>query len=80
MPLRIRNLQINTRMNTQESLFGRPQEKGSAEWSALNTVREAKTGMFRVAPPPKHVVSGKASVVSTRKYKKPHQLFPKPAH
>ena len=60
----------------QPSLFGSPQEKGSREWAAFNTIREAKPGMFRVAQPQ---APARTTVIEQPK---PYRgrLFPRPAH
>lgn len=63
----------------QLSLFDRQEGKGSAEWGAFDAVQGDRSGMFRVVSPipqqPRY-----ANVVHIRRYRKPHQLFPKPAH
>lgn len=61
------------------SLFDRQDAKGSAEWSAFDTVQGDHSGMFRVATPIPHQPRY-TNTVPIRRYRKPHQLFPKPAH
>lgn len=62
----------------QYSLFSIPQEKGAAEWGTFEAVRETKPGAFRVASSP--LQPQRNSVVAVRRYRTPHQLFPRPAH
>ncbi|MBI4079714.1 hypothetical protein HY414_00590 [Candidatus Kaiserbacteria bacterium] len=40
----------------QISLFGKPEEKGSVEWSTFNAVRDDKVDTFRVALPRRPIV------------------------
>ena len=63
----------------QISLFSEPQEKGSAEWHAFNTIEDRQPGMYRVETPIKQQPRY-GTVVPIRRYKTPHRLFPKPVH
>ena len=38
------------------NLFVHPQEKGSGEWSAFNTIRDDTVGAYRVRVPQKPIV------------------------
>lgn len=40
----------------EQSLFGKPEEKGSREWSAFNIVREDVVDSYRVAQPRRPIV------------------------
>jgi hypothetical protein len=65
----------------QGSIFHRPQEKGSNEWVTFDVARRdrVRPGMFRVEQPAKKQTK-RGTVVPVPKYKKPHEIFPRPAH
>lgn len=57
---------VRDRHHAQLSLFGSPREKGSAEWSVFNAVRNDSTSFYRVRTPQKPIVvreSGPAHIL-----------------
>ena len=61
------------------SLFGRDAQKGSAEWSAFNSIREDKADAYRVSAPRAPEVRY-SNVVKIRRFRAPHSLFPRHAN